>query len=170
MTFKDWLEIVKSEGLICERYLPMVLSARSRKQLMDVALDVNGIGFLCDMISIKKGLPYDVMSTEFAPYVNGRYIHINASSSGSYSASMYCGVKSPLSITTSTTLIGIFNCKCDVHIPKNHVVQLCVDSNSAVNVVLEPDSKCYIDLWDGGNISYEGDVKGLIVKRKRYGV
>lgn len=169
MTFVEWLEVVKGRGLICDKYMPMVLSARSRKQFMDIALDVNGISFLCDMIDEGSGLPYDVMLDEFVAYINGRYIHVNSSTSGSYSASMYCQVLSPREITASTTLLGIFGCKCDIHIPKNHIVQLCVDSNSDVNIILEPNSKCYVDLWRGGNVQASGDTSGIIIKNKSYG-
>lgn len=168
MTFKEWLEVVKSEGLICDRYLPLVLSSRSRKQFMDVALDINGITFLCDMVNAGYGLPYNVMNTEFAAYMNGRYIHVSSSSSGAYSSSMYCGVKVPSEITASTTLLGIFNCHCEIHVPKNHTVQLCVDSSSDVTVKLEPGSRCYIDLWDGGIVNRQDNDGDIIIKRKKY--
>lgn len=166
MTFKEWLEIVKDKGLICDMYLPMVLSARSRKQYIDIALDVNGMAFLCDMIVIGHRLPYSTMHTEFDPYLNGRYIRTKSDANGGYTSSLYCSIETPSEITANTTLTGIFNCKCSVNIPKGKVCQLYVDSNSVININVTDSSKCYVDVWDGG-IVRSSSQDNIIVKHRK---
>lgn len=157
MTFKDWLVDIKSKGLICERYLPLVDAARSRKQYMDVVLDTNGLAFLCDMREKGYGLPYDIMCSEFKSYLNGRYIHTKTKLDGSYTTSMYCDVEDPIEITINTTLTGLFRCTCVVNVPKNTSCRLYVDGGSVVNIHTAEGSRCYVDLWDGGLVTFDDD-------------
>lgn len=165
MTFKDWLTLVKDKGLICERYLPMVDAARSRKQFMDVVLDVNGLAFLCDMREKGYGLPYDVMCDEFKAYLNGRYIHKKNVLARGYTASMYCRVETPSEITINTTLTGIFGCSCSIHVPANIYCQLIVDGSSVVNITVGNCGRCYVDLWRGGEVTFD-DTDSVVVKHK----
>lgn len=168
MTFKEWLNIVLDKGLICERYLPAVDAARSRKQFMDVVLDVNGMTFLCDMRERGYGLPYDVLCDEFKAYLNGRYIRTKNTHTGWYAASMYCRVESPSEITINTTLTGIFGCSCSIHVPANTWCQLIVDGSSVVNITVGNGGKCYVDLWRGGEVTFD-DSSSVVVKHKTAG-
>lgn len=165
MTFKDWLEIVNNEGLICERYLPLVNAARSRKQYMDIVLDANGMAFLCDMSLRGHKLPYEVIRREFWAYLNGRYIHSKASISGTYTAAMYCGVETPSSITVNTTLTGFFGCNCDVFVPDNMVCQIYVDNGTAINLKVSQDSTCHVCVWNGGDVKC-ANTSNIIMKHK----
>lgn len=167
MTFKEWLEIVKDKGLICDRYLPMVLSARSRKQYMDAVLNINGMSFLCDMKDAGHELPYEVLKSEFKAYLNGRYIATSTTVNGSYTTAMYCDVNRPSEITANTTLTGIFGCDCVVNIPSNAIAHLCVDGGSRVSIVLGDNSKCRVDVWGHGSVSHiYGD--RVTIKHKKY--
>lgn len=165
MTFKEWLNIVLDKGLICERYLPAVDTARSRKQFMDVVLDVNGMSFLCDMREKGYGLPYNVMCDEFRAYLNGRYIHIKNALVRGYTVSMYCRVEAPSEITINTTLTGIFCCSCSIHVPANTHCQLIVDGSSVVNITVGDGGKCYVDLWRGGEVTFDDPIS-VVVKHK----
>jgi hypothetical protein len=132
---------------------------------MDVALDINGMAFLCDMIVIGLGLPYTTMHAEFSPYLNGRYISAKSGSNGGYTSSLYCSIETPSEITANTTLTGIFNCKCSVNIPKSKACQLYVDSNSIIDINVADGGKCYVDVWDGGVVRFSSSDK-VIVKRR----
>ena len=156
MTFKDWLTLVKDKGLICERYLPMVDAARSRKQYMDAVLDVNGMEFLCDIGVKGYKLPYDVIANEFRAYMNGRYIHAKSSKNGSYTTVMYCSVSMPEEVTVSTTVTGLFNCRCKVFVPQNRVCQVYVDNESDIELHVAESSKCYVNVWAGGSVVCNG--------------
>ena len=156
MTFKEWLNIVLDKGLICERYLPAVDAARSRKQFMDVVLDVNGMAFLCDMNLRGYGLPYETIEGEFSAYLNGRYIRSKSTPSGSYTSTMYCGVDVPAEITINATLTGLFNCHCVVNVPDNTICRIYVDNNSNIELHVPSNSKCYIEVWRGGSCIHTG--------------
>lgn len=165
MTFKEWLNIVLDKELICERYLPAVGAARSRKQFMDVVLDVNGIAFLCDMREKGCGLPYDIICDEFKAYLNGRYIHTKTRGTSSYTTSMYCRVEDPSEITVNTTLTGILGCSCMIHVPDNKICQIFVDGTSHVDITVGDGGRCYVDLWDGGTVCYS-DSSAVSVKHR----
>ena len=156
MTFKEWLNIVLDKGLICERYLPDVDAARSRKQFMDIALDVNGMEFLCDMGAKGYKLPYETMRNEFVAYMNGRYIRSKSSSDGGYTSSMYCSIEMPSEITVNTTLTGLFDCRCTVYVPEHTVCQVYVDSGSNIQLHVPTTSKCYVEVWNGGGVVSSG--------------
>ena len=166
MTFNDWLIAVKNSGVICERYLPLVDTARSRKQYMDIALDINGMAFLCDMIVLGQGLPYAIMHAEFSPYLNGRYISTKSSTNGGYTSSLYCSIETPSEITANTTLTGIFNCKCNINIPSTSVCQIYVDSNSVVDINVADGGRCYVDVWDKGIVQFSS-CDNVIVKHRK---
>lgn len=165
MTFKEWLSFVLDKGLICERYLPLVDAARSRKQFMDVVLDINGMAFLCDMREKGYGLPYNAICEEFRAYLNGRYIRAKTKPSGSYTASMYCRIEDPSEITINTTLTGIFGCSCNIHVPANISCQLIVDGSSVVNITVGNGGKCYVDLWSGGEATFD-NTDSVVIKHK----
>lgn len=168
MTFKDWLNIVNDKGLICDRYLPAVMSARSRKQYMDAVLDINGMTFLCDMMDAGYGLPYETIKAEFAPYLNGRYIGTNRSASGAYTTSMYCDINTPSEITVNTSLAGIFGCSCYIHIPDNTRTRLCVDGGSNIMLTVGKGAKCHIDVWGDGIVCHGYDDDTVVIKHKKY--
>lgn len=170
MTFKEWLADVKDKGLICERYLPLVDAARSRKQYMDAVLDTNGMAFLCDMSTCKYKLPYEIICEEFKAYLNGRYIHTSNKVSGSYTTTMYCGVELPSSISVNTTLTGLFNCNCQVDIPNNTICQLYVDNGSNIMVNVPLSSRCYVEVWGDGVVEFLGDGDIYIEHKDRYNV
>lgn len=157
MTFKEWLEIVKDKGLICDRYLPMVLSARSRKQYMDAVLNINGMAFLCDMRLMGHGLSNEAICDEFKSYINGRYIKTTYNEHGSYTSTMYCCVSRPSEVTVNTTLVGFFGCNCIVRVPKNTVCQIQLDNESTIELYVQPGAKCYVDVWRGGSLTWTGD-------------
>lgn len=165
MTFKEWLNIVLDKGLICERYLPAVGAAHSRKQFMDVVLDVNGMTFLCEMRERGYGLPYDVICNEFKAYLNGRYIHTKSALIRGYTASMYCRIEAPSEITINTTLTGIFGCSCSIHVPASTYCQLIVDGSSVVNITVGSGGKCYVDLWRGGEVTFDA-ADSVVIKHK----
>lgn len=166
MTFKEWLNIVLDKELICERYLPAVDAARSRKQFMDVALDVNGMAFLCDMRLQGYELPYETIESEFRAYLNGRYIHSKSSISGSYTSAMYCGIDVPAEITINTTLTGLFGCHCIVNVPSNVVCQIYVDSGCDVLINVADNARCQIRVWDGGLVECNNNSNVTITRKK----
>ena len=75
MEIRDWLLDLWKMGLLCDEYKNLVCNAASKRQIMDIVLDANGISFLQEMQSEGHALPYEYILEKFGPYLNGRYIY-----------------------------------------------------------------------------------------------
>lgn len=81
-------------------------NAKSKKQLMDIALSINGIAYLSMAIAEGWGISPSVIEEEFAPFLNGRYKRY----ADGYSSSVYCGYKGDtIQLDTTVTLVIGFN-------------------------------------------------------------
>lgn len=87
-------------------------SARSNKQLMDVALSVNGLEYLARSISEGWGLTPDYISTQFSAFSNGRYIY----EGDGYTSSFYCQYDKEIHIDTTAALI--IGCNTSIYIDR----------------------------------------------------
>lgn len=75
---------------------------RSKKQLIDLALDIRSIPYLAKAIAEGWGISPSVIEEEFKPFLNGRYKRY----ADGYSSSVYCGYKDKtINIDTTVTLI-----------------------------------------------------------------
>lgn len=108
--------------------------ARSKKQLMDVALSIRGIEYLANAISEGWGLDADYIADAFARFNDGRYIR----DAEGYTSALYCKIPHPIDIRTSTALlIGLneanvsVNRICELHIV-NSVVTISGTGNAVV--------------------------------------
>lgn len=106
VTLEQFKENAKQHG-ICEM-LNDWDNARSKKALMDVALSIRGIEYLSRAIAEGWGISKDVIQSEFAPFLNGKYVR----SKDGYTSSIYCGnthQKDSINISTTVALIIGFN-------------------------------------------------------------
>jgi hypothetical protein len=127
ITLEDFLENAQIEG-ICERYSKSVINCGSKKQLMDIALDVNGADYLCTAIAEGWGISPSEISKRFAPYVNGRYILDN----GKYTSAMYCQYNG--SIECKTTLLTLVECNIEVEVPQGHICEIYICGNCNIKL------------------------------------
>ena len=74
MKFKEWLNKVIETGNLCSSYKDKALDAKSKKALIDLCLDSNGVSYLMEMESKGISLSYETILSEFKSYLNGRYI------------------------------------------------------------------------------------------------
>lgn len=93
-------------------------NAKSKKQLMDVALSIRGIEYLAIAIAQGWGISPEVIVRDFPMFINGKYIR-----NDKYTSAIYCRPpEDKIEITTTAALIigydGI------VTIPKNHICEL----------------------------------------------
>lgn len=70
-TFKEFLE--KSKSALCKEYTEKLNKAGSKKAMLDLALDANGLSWTAEAI-VKGELRPEVIHKEFAPFINGKYI------------------------------------------------------------------------------------------------
>lgn len=166
MKTRDWLNDIIDKGLLCEQYTDKVVNAKSKRQLMDIVLDVNGASYLQEMMSKGYPLPYDTIREEFDAYVNGKYISTSVSSSGNeYTCSMYIDQKDR--IIAKTDVISMLNCQCELEIPKNMCVMVFLDSNCDVKFTIADNSVVKIEHWGDSNVEVVGGLRlGIRIKKR----
>lgn len=166
MNFKEWLSSILDTSKICDEYNDKVKNAQSKKQMMDIVLDSNGLPYMCQMSHIGQGLPYDVITKEFAPFINGAYIgYFNGQSGCQYSGSIYCGLKDGSSVVVETTATCFLGCKCDVFIQDYDFVQIYADDNCELTIHCSERGKCYVDYWGDAKIFVEGDSSRVLIEQ-----
>ena len=149
MEIRDWLLDLWKMGLLCDEYKELVCNAVSKRQIMDIVLDANGISFLQEMQSEGHALPYEYILEKFGPYLNGRYIY---DANGRYTSAMYCCCGTQ-TVTVETTNVAILGCDgTTFEISDYDVVHLYADRNSNINIKCPRNAKCYVDLWRGGRL------------------
>lgn len=128
-----FIEGTKARGL-CKEYTYKVNKAGSKKALMDIALDANGLSYVCE--SVCNGyLSPGYISESFAPFNNGKYVKNEG-----YTSSMYCQPSTDtLEIKTTATLIIGFRGR--VVIPHICELYLC---NSEVEIEGDGTAVCYL--------------------------
>lgn len=111
---------------LCDTFAQKWSACRSKKQLYDLACDVNSLEYLADMIARGHGLPPEYLTKEFGQFLNGKYIHKD----NGYTSCIYCQPpEDAIKIgTTATLIIGfkgavvverpcrLYLCKSDVTI------------------------------------------------------
>lgn len=160
MDFKTWINTVIKTGNLCEDYKVKVDDANSKKQLLDIVLDANGVSYLCEMETKGYPLPYETIHRQFGSYINGRYKAEYKNEKGNgYTSSIYCcyAEEEMLVDTTLTTMLG---CNTDVYIRENDFVRIYADKNCELHISCPPSSRCIVDYWDGAHVVvHKGNVE-----------
>lgn len=123
---------------VCKEYSVQWDNCISKKDLFDLACDVNGAGYLCDSIAKGWGVSPSYVSEKFNSYLNGRYTYDN----GKYSSQIYCQYKGDIECTT--TLVVLIDCDATIYIPKGRICEIYITGKS--------------------NISFKGQGKGVVVR------
>lgn len=140
-TMQNFLRNAKRLGL-CEEYTNKWTSAKSKKQLLDVALDANGLSFVANAVA-KGHLSAEYICEAFAPFNNGSYVR----DKDGYTSAMYCGEDCNEIFAPETALL-VIDFVGDIHIPENRICEIHL-----VN------SKCYIISKGKANVYVYGDTK-----------
>lgn len=149
-----FIEGAKARGL-CKEYIAKVDKAGSKKALIDIALDANGLPYVCEAVC-KGYLSPTYISKSFAPFNNGKYVKNEG-----YTSSMYCQPSTDiLEIKTTATLIIGFRGR--VVIP--HICELYL-ADSEVAIEGEGTALCYLY---NSNIAKVVDSDIRIKENKRY--
>lgn len=157
--------MILRDDLICDQYRSRVEKAQSKKQFMDIVLEGNGLHYLCDMKAKGFGLPYDVITREFTPFINGEYVARVLKDNGTwYDSAMFCKLDNKSEIRAVTTATGLFGCSCNVVVPKNSYVQLYVDNECDITIECPSTSKCYVEYWQGAKIQVLGNYDRVLLE------
>lgn len=152
--FKNWISLLKENGLLCDVYCEKVDNANSKLALVRCCLDANGINFLQEMQAKGMGLAYETILTEFKSYINGRYIaEFKNEKSNGYTSSIFCCYFESDTIEVTTTLISLLGCKSKVKIANNDFVRIYADKNCELDIICPSSSRCIVEYWHGAKIS-----------------
>ena len=165
MRFKEWITKVISKGLLCAAYTDKVESALSKKKLMDIVLDANGVSWLPQMQAKGISLPYETIINEFGAYINGRYkAEYSKGDRLFYTSCLYCCYGESIQIdTTATTLLG---CNCEVNITDYDFVKIYIDANCDVRINCPDNARCLVEYWGNPQIKVNANKKTNVVISK----
>lgn len=157
MKTNEWLQDIMNKGLLCGNYTDKVNEAKSKKQLMQIVLDANGINFLMEMQAKGYPLPYEVICTEFSSYLNGRYIAEYKNEKGNgYSSCMYCCFDGD-TINVDTTICTVLGYTGTINVVKNNYAYIVLDKNCDVKISLEDGAKAKVEYWKGAKVEVLGN-------------
>lgn len=156
--FNDYIKKRINEGYLCNICADIANNAKSKKEFMDMVLCSGGISWLQEMQIKDRGLSYDIMRNHFKDYINGKYIAYfpNCNNSKIYTGALYMDITDKLDITTN--YVTLFNCQCEINIPENIIVTMCIDKNCDVMINCPENSRCKIECY-GNAISSSNNVK-----------
>lgn len=149
-TMRKFFENAKRLGL-CEQYTSKWGSAKSKKQLIDLALDANGLSYVATAITKSYGLTAEYISNSFSPFINGKYIR----EKDGYTSALYCfcaDKRDLAEIVASTTAVLVIGFKGTIRIPKNRICELHL-VNCTCHV--EGEGRCDAYIYGSTNILNE---------------
>lgn len=160
-SYVDWINDINHHGLICPKYADKVYKAKSKKQIMDILLDANGVSFIQSIAEKNYIIPYDVITYHFGNYINGKYIANHTT----YTSCMFVN-QNNTDITINTTLVALLNCRqSNINIVKNHSTIIYCDKNCILNIECPENSKCKVFVW--GNAIINSNNNNIKIIRKK---
>jgi hypothetical protein len=152
--FTTFIEKAKRYGL-CAEYTAKVDNAQSKKQVVDIAFDANGISWLCDSIAKGWGLSPDYISEHYTNFLNGLYVYHG----NGYTSAMYCQVPT---VRVCTTLACVIDCQSEIH--ADRICELHIVNS---NVKITGEGRCVVHLYNS-HITNADSFNGIVVKDNTY--
>lgn len=165
--FTDWLNELEERELLCEDYSSRIAKAKSKKQLVDLGLDANGISYLCEMQQKGCALPYETILSEFKNFINGNYIFESEPSNDgvTYTCELYCCYHSDDHVDVRTTAVTFLGCVVRLILTPNSVSKIYLDTNSSVEIVCPPSAKSKVYLYGDAKARVVGCSKNVELKK-----
>lgn len=156
--FEEWIKKITLADELCASYYDKVKKSVSNKQLVDIVTDANGVSYLPSMEQKGMPLPYEVITSRFGSFINGRYTAEHNSKNGHpYSSQIYCCYHGKIDM--SVTLLTLLGCTCSVYVAENHICQIYLDKNCDVNIACPSSSKAIVHYWGDKEPEYSGNVE-----------
>lgn len=150
--FKEWVALLKKNGLLCDMYSEKVDNAKSKLELVRYCLDANGVNFLQEMQSEGHALPYETINKLFRAYINGRYVAEYRNEKGNgYTSCLYCCHERE-TIFVDTTLCSVLGYTGRIVVAKNNFAKIYLDKNCDVQIELQDGARCIVEYWKGAKV------------------
>ena len=109
---------------LCGEYKDRWDKCSNKKELIDLALDSNGVEFLADAITFGWGCSQEFLLNEFADFINGRYQR----KKNGYTSELYVHLKGTIILQSTITLV--VGGDADIIVPDNFVGKLYICGGS----------------------------------------
>ena len=151
---------------LCDKYAEMWTDKKSKRQLFEMACDVNGAEYMAQSLSEGWGLSTDFIEDKFKAYINGKYIckYFNEHGNG-YDSTMLCKYKEKR-FDLDTTLLCVLDSETEIHVSQNNICRIYVAGRSYIHIVIEEGLACEVIVY-GGEPMVTGDVDNRKVMIKR---
>lgn len=126
-SLEEYRKVAEANDM-CAEYVQKWDECLSNKQVMDMALGVKAIDFVCDSIAKGWGITSEAISERFGCFLNGRY----TSAQKGYTSSVYCRYKGV--VIADTTVFCLIDCDMDIDIPSIAICQIYVTGKSKIRV------------------------------------
>lgn len=113
---------------MCSEYYDKWDSCRSNKQIMDMALGVKAVDFLCDSIAKGWGISPEYITERFKSFINGRYV----SEQKGYTSKMYC--KHIGNVIADTTIVTLIDSDIVLNVPNISICEVYCTGKCKITV------------------------------------
>lgn len=151
-----WVSDLYKSDNICLQYYDKIKKAKTKKRIVDIAIDSNGCSFLCDMESKNMLIPYSHITSIFSSFINGNYTSFHGDKERCYTSAIYC--KYDGNINAETTILTLLCCDCSVLVSNNNVIEVYADKNTDLYICCPNTSLAIVHYW-GKEPEYSGNVE-----------
>lgn len=145
---------------LCGQYKEIWDNCKSKKDLVDAAIDANGIEFMADSIAFGWGLDKGFLITEFDEYINGKYRRIK----DGYSSELHVGEENNTISVISTLNLFAYSKNVTIYVPQNSFCRIYLAKCS--NVCIKNDGKFELYVYGSfGNIEISGKKADSFTRR-----
>ncbi len=153
MKLKDIIALAIREGDVCDGYKERLNEASTLKEVMDIAMDVNGMEWLCFQSQYSYFDFRDALLHLAPSFINGKHTasYMNDKGNG-YTTSLYVGDKDVkrTDVEVDSTIACFLRMSADVYIRKNNFVRIYADKDTSITLHLDKNAKCEVNVSGNG--------------------
>lgn len=151
ISLEEYRENARNNNL-CDEYSTIWDNCKSHKQIMDMALGVKGVDYLCDTIAKGWGISPEVIIDKFGRFINGKYV----SQQKGYTSKMFCLYDGK--VVTDTTIICLISSNILLYLPPNSMSEIYVTGKC--NIEVQGEGRCaFVCYGNENDIVISGDNK-----------
>lgn len=149
---------------VCSMYGRRWDACVSKRQLFDLACEVQASEYLAKAVSEGWGVSAEYIADKFAGYVNGRYVaELKTMVGNGYTSAIYAYYNGDVDMDLSMcTFLG---CDVRVRVAENSVCRIITDKDTRIEVYVPASSYALVATYSDC-VSFDGEGKRKIVKMR----
>ena len=142
----EFRENARAHG-VCEEYGGRWSGCVTKKELFDLACEVQGTQYLVKAVSEGWGISPKVIADEFPRMINGGYVaRIETGEGKYYDSQIVCGYDGPTYVC-DTTVCAVIDSHTKIEIAANSVCMLFVDKASAIDIICPNSGRVKVETY-----------------------